>query len=41
MTPELREFADAYLQAVPFMPKYFTEDDGWLLEAKYWRNQDN
>jgi hypothetical protein len=41
LTPELREFADAYLRAVPFMPKYFTEKDGWLLKTYHWRNQDH
>jgi transposase len=41
LTPELREFADAYLRAVPFMAKYFTEDDGWLLEVRHWHKQDH
>jgi transposase len=41
LTPELGDFADAYLRAVRANPEYLTADDEWLLKVDRWRNQDH
>jgi transposase len=41
LTPELGEFADAYLRAVRANPEYLADNEDWLLSVDRWPDQDH